>query len=101
MAPNLSRVIWDAVATVRTSAPWDSLLEEGRGEQLVRQARWGAKPPEVEPLPDDLHPALLEALERTGVTQLYSHQAEALESARVGNTIITTGTASGKSLAFN
>src|SRR3712207_520651 len=89
------------MATARTSTPWDALLEEARGEQLVTQARYGAKPPEIEPLPDDLHPALLEALGRTGVTELYSHQAEALASAREGNTIVTTGTASGKSLAFN
>jgi DEAD/DEAH box helicase domain-containing protein len=89
------------VATARTAAPWDALLEEARGEQLVAQSRYGARPPEVEPLPDDLHPALLEALRRTGVDRLYSHQAEALAAAREGNTIVTTGTASGKSLAFN
>src|SRR5919202_1151148 len=77
MSFNLSSdVQWAAVATTRTSAPWDALLEEGRGERL-------------------------EALRRTGVEQLYSHQAEALASAREGNTIVTTGTASGKSLAFN
>src|SRR3954465_9044510 len=101
MSSNLAGLPWAAVATARTSAPWDALLEEARGEQLVRQARYGAQPPEVEPLPGDLHPALLEALERTGVGELYSHQAEALKSAREGNTIVTTGTASGKSLAFN
>src|SRR5207247_4902621 len=38
---------------------------------------------------------------RTGVEELYSHQAEAYESAMRGDTIVTTGTASGKSLAFN
>src|SRR3954463_11340897 len=89
------------MATTRQTEPWDALLEEGRDEQLVRQARYGAQPPEIEPLPPGLHPQLTEALERTGVTQLYSHQAEALAAAREGNTIVTTGTASGKSLAFN
>src|SRR5919199_399934 len=89
------------MATARTTLPWTALLEEDGGERLVRQARYGAQPPAIEPLPDDLHPALLEALARTGVTQLYSHQAAALAAAREGNTIVTTGTASGKSLAFN
>src|SRR3954451_15339444 len=101
MESNLACVAWAAVATARTSAPWAALLEEARGEQLVRQARYGAQPPEIEALPDALPPALLEALGRTGVTELYSHQAEALASAREGHTIVTTGTASGKSLAFN
>jgi DEAD/DEAH box helicase domain-containing protein len=81
--------------------PWQEVIEAGRGEQLVREARYGARPPEIEPLPDDLHPQLTEALLRTGVEHLYSHQAEALASARAGHTIVTTGTASGKSLAFN
>jgi DEAD/DEAH box helicase domain-containing protein len=89
------------VAIAGAKTPWSALLEEGRDEQLVRQARFGARPPEIEALPDDLHPQLREALARGGITQLYSHQAEALASAREGHTIVTTGTASGKSLAFN
>jgi len=81
--------------------PWHDVIDAGRDEQLVREARYGARPPEEEPLPDDLHPELTEALLRTGVDRLYSHQAEALKAAREGHTIVTTGTASGKSLAFN
>jgi DEAD/DEAH box helicase domain-containing protein len=43
-----------------------------------------------------------EALEQQGITELYVHQAEAWEAARRGeNLIVTTGTASGKTLAFN
>src|SRR3954454_6155867 len=94
--PKVTRV---AIAGART--PWNALLDEGRDEQLVRQARYGAQSPELAPLPPDLHPALTEALNRTGVNQLYSHQAETLASSREGHTIVTTGTASGKSLAFN
>jgi DEAD/DEAH box helicase domain-containing protein len=42
------------------------------------------------------------ALVGTGVTSLYRHQAEAWEAAQRGeNVVVTTGTASGKSLAFN
>jgi DEAD/DEAH box helicase domain-containing protein len=81
--------------------PWDALLETGRGDQLVTVARWGAIPGKPVPLPDGLHPALVEALAKSGIEQLWSHQAAALEAAREGHVIVTTGTASGKSLAFN
>src|SRR4051794_16009187 len=64
-------------------------------------ARYGARPARPAAIPGALPPALREALERTGVTGLWSHQAAALESAWAGPTIVTTGTASGKSLAFN
>jgi DEAD/DEAH box helicase domain-containing protein len=58
--------------------------------------------PKLEPLPDDLDPRLASALVATGVTALYRHQAEAWQAARRGeNVVVTTGTASGKSLAFN
>ena len=87
--------------TASERLPWQDILERGRGDQLVREARYGARPPEESPLPDDLHPQLIESLLRTGVDRLYSHQSDALESARRGHTIVTTGTASGKSLAFN
>ena len=75
------------------------MLEKGRDEELVRTAREGALAGSRTPVPDDLHPALLESL--SGIETLWSHQAETLEAARHGHTIVTTGTASGKSLAFN
>src|SRR3954454_11331837 len=96
-----ARLLSQGMATTRTKMPWDDVLELGRGEQLVAQSRFGAQPAEPRPLPGSLHPALVEALERTGIDELYSHQAEAYESAMRGDTIVTTGTASGKTLAFN
>jgi DEAD/DEAH box helicase domain-containing protein len=89
------------MAKAVTRMPWDPVLDEGRGEELVREARYGGQAAAAAPLPDDLHPELLEALRAAGIDGLYSHQAEALEAARQGHTIVTTGTASGKSLAFN
>ncbi len=52
-------------------------------------------------LPDSLHPGLAEALAGAGIESLYSHQAAAFETARRSNLILTSGTASGKSLSFN
>lgn len=54
------------------------------------------------PFPDTLEPRLQAALEKRGLTQLYSHQAEAF--ARVANgehIVVTTPTASGKTLCYN
>jgi DEAD/DEAH box helicase domain-containing protein len=54
------------------------------------------------PLPSDVHPAVGDALAAQGITELYTHQAEAWAAASRGeNVIVTTGTASGKTLAFN
>ena len=56
----------------------------------------------AEPFPDDLDPGVASALVGQGITALYRHQAEAWEALRAGgNAIVTTSTASGKSLAFN
>ena len=56
----------------------------------------------TEPFPDDLDPRVASALVGQGITALYRHQAEAWEALRAGgNAIVTTSTASGKSLAFN
>ena len=68
---------------------------------MVATTRERAQAGLVEPLPEDLHPSVLEALSAAGIEALWSHQADALESARRGHTMVTTGTASGKSLAFN
>jgi DEAD/DEAH box helicase domain-containing protein len=90
------------VATTRTEEPWAALLEDGReDERLVRSAFEGAREPRFEPLPDDLHPALLKGLRGAGIDALFAHQAEALEAAASGPVVVTTGTASGKSMCFN
>ncbi len=52
-------------------------------------------------LPADLHPKVRAALAGVGVQGLYTHQAQALRAAWAGPTIVTTGTASGKSLCFH
>jgi DEAD/DEAH box helicase domain-containing protein len=82
--------------------PWSALLEEGRAdERLVRQAREGPGPATLVAPPPELHPDVLGALAQLGVKQLYSHQAQAVHAAWAGPTMITTGTASGKSMCFN
>jgi len=82
--------------------PWAGLLAEGEQDgRLVRSAFEGARRPLHEPLPDDLHPALVDGLARAGIDRLYRHQAHALDAAATGPFVVTTGTASGKSLCFN
>ncbi len=90
------------MATTRSDEPWTALLDEGREDaRLVRQAFEGARAAVTEPLPDDLHPTLLAGLRGAGISELYAHQAEAWDAAAVGPFVVTTGTASGKSLCFN
>ena len=80
-------------------AAWDDLLQ---GEELAYLTTQAPREPRLQPLPAGLHPELVEALSRQGVAQLYAHQAEAFAAVRAGgNLIVTTGTASGKTLAFN
>jgi DEAD/DEAH box helicase domain-containing protein len=51
-------------------------------------------------IPDELAAPVIDALHRSGIFALYEHQLEAVLSAFDGPTIVTTGTASGKSLCF-
>jgi DEAD/DEAH box helicase domain-containing protein len=90
------------MAVVREIEPWDALLEEGRAdERLVAQSRTRAREADAVPVPGDLHPALRDGLAHAGIEALYSHQAQALEAAAERPIVVTTGTASGKSLCFN
>ncbi|HYO74523.1 MAG TPA: DEAD/DEAH box helicase, partial [Archangium sp.] len=64
----------------------------------VTPARVGA----YAPIPAEVAPQVREALQRRGIEQLFSHQAEAYQLARSGRSlVIATPTASGKSLCYN
>lgn len=57
---------------------------------------------ELADLPTDLEPRLASGLRRQGIERLFSHQARAFAAARAGRDfVVTTPTASGKSLCFN
>jgi DEAD/DEAH box helicase domain-containing protein len=54
------------------------------------------------PFPDGIDPRLRSAFESRGVRQLYTHQAEAFAHVAAGrNIVVTTPTASGKTLCYN
>jgi DEAD/DEAH box helicase domain-containing protein len=80
-------------------ARWDDLLA---GEELAHLTSEPARSAELAPIPDDLDPRVRDALAAAGVSELFVHQAEAWNAASRGeHVIVTTGTASGKTLAFN
>jgi DEAD/DEAH box helicase domain-containing protein len=75
---------------------WDDLLE---GDELAHVETVPAAGARIASLPDELHPRLRDVLPFDG---LYEHQREAWDvAARGQHLILATGTASGKSLAFN
>src|SRR5262249_22258420 len=75
---------------------WDDLVQ---GEELAHLTSEPARDARLAPLPDDLHPRVREAL---AFDALYEHQRETWDAARRRrHVIVTTGTASGKTLAFN
>jgi DEAD/DEAH box helicase domain-containing protein len=91
------------VATVIGRRAWDEVLAEGRLDgRVVAVTHRDAQPARTVPLPPDLHPAVAGALTERGITELYAHQARAWEALASGapGWILTTGTASGKSLAY-
>src|ERR687897_2495765 len=87
----------DSVTTA--TAPWLDLLE---GEELAYVGAEPAREAQTEPIPDAVHPRVREALAEQGIATLYGHQGRAWRAAGRGqHVIVTTGTASGKTLAFN
>jgi DEAD/DEAH box helicase domain-containing protein len=90
------------VALQRTIEPWSALLDEARADgRLVHEAREGPGQAKLVEPPAELHPEVLAALSRLEIERLYSHQAKAVYASWEGPTIVTTGTASGKSMCFN
>ena len=82
-----------------STALFDDLLQ---GEELAYLGREPAREPKTVAIPDDVPEAVREALAADGIDALYAHQAEVWQAAQRGeHVIVTTGTASGKTLAFN
>jgi len=89
------------VSTTHDTEPWEEVLSAGRADdRLVHDDFLRARSARLVSLPEDLHPVVNDALHKVGIDALYAHQREALQSAFDGPTIVTTGTASGKSLCF-
>src|SRR5450755_4662312 len=89
------------MSATRNTEPWDALLETGRAdERLVHEDNYDSRPARLVSIPEELNWNVSQALARAGIEHLYAHQAEALHMAIEGPTIVTTGTASGKSLCF-
>jgi DEAD/DEAH box helicase domain-containing protein len=89
------------MSVARDTEPWEALLQTGReDERLVHEGRSQARSPVPVSIPAELGPTVRDALDKAGLHYLYSHQAAALQAAFDGPTMITTGTASGKSLCF-
>lgn len=69
--------------------------------RIVATRRIPARDASYAPIPGSCHPALRAALAQHGIDRLYIHQAEAFEASRGGESlVVTTGTASGKSLTY-
>ena len=86
----------------RVGAGWARAIEPGRADgRLVAEILEPARAAQTVQIPGWLAPELNAALLGSGIAALYSHQLEALEAAREGNVVVTSGTASGKSLSFN
>ena len=81
---------------------WAIAIDPARRDgRIVAESAEGERRARPVSLPPALDPGLVEALGRAGIESLYTHQLAAYEAAASSNLVITSGTASGKSLAFN
>lgn len=87
--------------------PIDSLLDFWKRDPDTAPniSAWQTLPPrpaQTRPFPDNLPAPLSQALIASGIHSLYSHQLEAWTATQQNqNIILSTGTASGKTLAYN
>ncbi|TMK97666.1 MAG: DEAD/DEAH box helicase [Actinobacteria bacterium] len=88
--------------TDRQIEPWSALLDAAREDgRLVAEASEGPGRPRSLAPPLELHADVRAALQGMGIERLYAHQVQAVDRAWEGPIIVTTGTASGKSMCFN
>ncbi len=75
---------------------WEGLLQ---GEELAHLTVEPARDPVYAPLPDELATRVRDSI---GLPQIYAHQRAVWDAAQRGeHVLVATGTASGKTLAFN
>ncbi len=75
--------------------------DTAEADGLIHLTRLPARRARAAPIPDDLPPLLVDRLRLAGIEQLYAHQAATLAAARKDrHVVVATGTASGKSLAY-
>jgi DEAD/DEAH box helicase domain-containing protein len=90
------------VAKSLLETPWAVAIDPARRDgRIVAESAEEERKAKRVAMPASLDPGFVEALRAAGVDRLYSHQRQALEAAASSNLVITSGTASGKSLAFN
>ena len=76
-------------------------LERGRAERVVHVHRLPPRPAVLADWPDWSDPDVVAGFAQVGVARPWAHQLEAAEHAWAGrDVVVSTGTASGKSLAF-
>ena len=81
------------------TAQWHEILV---GEELAYVATEPSRDARLAALPAELHARARDALDGQGIDALFTHQREAWDAAGRGeHVMVTTGTASGKTLAFN
>jgi DEAD/DEAH box helicase domain-containing protein len=82
--------------------PWAIAIDPARRDgRIVAESAEPERKAKPVAMPRSLDRGLVEALGRAGIARLHSHQRQALGAAASSNLVITSGTASGKSLAFN
>ena len=77
------------------------LLGRGADPEQVRHVReLPGREAETAAWPETIHPDVVAAYGAMGIDKPYAHQARAIRAAGESHVIVATGTASGKSLAY-
>ncbi|MGZ4751344.1 MAG: DEAD/DEAH box helicase [Oryzihumus sp.] len=93
--PPVADARFDPVATL------EQLAGGRRRERLVHVHTVPARQEQLAPWPEWVAPPVWSAFASSGITSLWAHQREAADAARAGaHVVISTGTASGKSLGY-
>ncbi len=81
---------------------WHQDYADSPDEVVTAVRRMPAADPKFSPMPEGVDPRLVQALEARGIRQLFTHQSAAASCAMRGESVVvTTPTASGKTLCYN